>query len=445
MRMRPGGNESAGRAGKAGWAGWVLLFVFFLPGYPALPAHPAFVFAQVPFDQAIGGLSSKDPKVRLHAATLLKESAYLESAIPLAKLISDPDNAVQLEAIAAEVNIFTAGKGGPKRVGFITIEDRSHPAAQTIFDAGTLALGPAPVPPAVLLTLRLATRDDSPKVSLEALYAFGALGGQPTGAVRRDLLQTSLNDLKGLLAVPDPALRLAAVRVIGRLYERRPGDATVDEGLGNLVIAAVNENDRAMKLAAMDTLGALRETRAVGGLTQLFQFYGKSDMAEAALAALARIGHRSSAPLFLMQLSGGSTPFKVLAIEGLARTGDASHVAAIQAALKREHDDHVVGASYFAAAMLSNGPIEQIVDALNRPKSHDAARQYLAEIAPGRVSRMSRYAQDPSPRMRMDVADIIFLSGDPQAVQVVAPLLTDQDKQVAMAAERATMRLKTDR
>src|SRR6266850_6447766 len=162
MRMRPDGNERAGRAG------WLLLFVFFLPAYPALPAHPALLFAQVPFDQAIGGLSSKDPKVRLHAATLLKESAYLESAIPLAKLISDPDNAVQLEAIAAEVNIFTAGKGGPKRVGFITIEDRSHPAAQSIFDAGTLALGPAPVPPAVLLTLRLATRDDSPKVSLEA-------------------------------------------------------------------------------------------------------------------------------------------------------------------------------------------------------------------------------------------------------------------------------------
>src|SRR6266850_3289308 len=119
--MRTRREDKAGKAGWAGRAGWLLLFVFFLPASPALPAHPALVFAQVPFDQAIGGLSSKDPKVRLHAATLLKESAYLESAIPLAKLISDPDNAVQLEAIAAEVNIFTAGKGGPKRVGFITI------------------------------------------------------------------------------------------------------------------------------------------------------------------------------------------------------------------------------------------------------------------------------------------------------------------------------------
>src|SRR5204862_6609836 len=138
MRTRLDANERAGRAGQAGQAGsagWLvlaMLVLLFVPAYPALPARPANLIAQVPYDEAIGGLSSKDPKVRLHSATLLKESAYLESAIPLAKLISDPDNAVQLEAIAAEVNIFTAGKGGPKRVGSITIQDSSHPAAQTI-------------------------------------------------------------------------------------------------------------------------------------------------------------------------------------------------------------------------------------------------------------------------------------------------------------------------
>jgi HEAT repeat protein len=342
------------------------------------------------------------------------------------------------------VNIFTAGKAAPRRIGIITIEDRSRPAAQTVFDAGSLALGTARVPSGVLLALRLRARDDSAQVSLESLYAFGALGAQYTGVARRDLLQGSLADLKGLLSLPDPALRLAAVRVVGRLYEKRAGDPPVDQQLGNLVIAAVNENDRGMKLAAMDTLGAIREVRAVDGLTQLFQFYGKGDLAEAALNALARIGGRSSAPLFLMQLSSKSMAMKVLAIEGLARTGDASHMAAIQGALKRERDDRVIAAGNFAAAMLSNAPIEQLVDGLNKPKSHDAARQYLVEIAPGRVSRMARYAQDPSPRMRIDVADIVGLAGDPQGVAVVAPLLTDMDKQVAVAAERATMRLKDD-
>jgi hypothetical protein len=44
--------------------------------------------------------------------------------------------------------------------------------------------------------------------------------------------------------------------------------------------------------------------------------------------------------------------------------------------------------------------------------------------------------------MRTDVADIVFLSGDSQGVQVVAPLLTDQNKPVALAAQRAMMRLR---
>jgi len=403
------------------------------------------VGAQVPFDEAIRGLSSSDAKVRLRSATLLKESAYVESAIPLAKLLSDPDNAVQLEAIAAEVTIFTSGKIGSRRIGIITIEDRSRAAAETVFDAGPLALGTAPVPSAVLLTLRLAARDDSPKVGLEALYAFGALGSQATGTKRRDLLQGSLADLTGLLSLPDPALRRAAVRVVGRLYERRAGDGPLDRQIGDLVITAVNEADRTMKFAALETLGALRDARAAGGLAELFRFYRKGELAEAALRALARIGSPSSAPLFLMQLAGTPAAMKALAIEGLARTGDASHMAAIQDALKGERNDRVIAAGNFAAAMLSNAPIEQLVDALNRPKSHDAARQYLVEILPGRITRIARYAQDPLPRMRTDVADIVGLAGDPQGAEVVAPLLKDTDKQVALAAERATMRLTSDR
>jgi HEAT repeat protein len=239
-------------------------------------------------------------------------------------------------------------------------------------------------------------------------------------------------------------LRTAAIRVVGRLYQHRAGDPPLDQKLSNAVIAAVNERDRTVKLAAMDALGAVRDARAIDGLTQLFQFYGKGDLAEAALAALARIGNRVSAPIFLLQLESKSTPMKVMGIEGLARTGDASHMGAIQAALKRERDDRVIDAADFAAGMLSNAPIEQLVDALNRPKSHDAARQYLIEIAPGRVSRMSRYAQDPTPRVRVDVADIVGASDDPQGIPIVAPLLADKDQQVAMAAARATLRLRYD-
>ena len=134
------------------------------------------------FEQATRDLTSPDPAVRLRAAQLLKEVAYPEAAIPLAALVTDPQDEVQLEAIAAELNIFLAEPIVPrKRVGFI-VEVRNSVLAEPAFSAGPLALGARPVPMEVLTALRLGARDDNPRVALEALYAFGALA---CGAGRR--------------------------------------------------------------------------------------------------------------------------------------------------------------------------------------------------------------------------------------------------------------------
>jgi HEAT repeat protein len=95
--------------------------------------------------------------------------------------------------------------------------------------------------------------------------------------------------------------------------------------------------------------------------------------------------------------------------------------------------------------MLINGSIERLVGALNRPKLHDTVRQYLVELTPGRAARLARYAQEPEPRMRADIADIVGLAGDPQGIAVVMPLLNDMDPDVVVAAKRALARLNTDR
>src|SRR4029450_5426963 len=77
-----------------------------LPGPPDLPDHA--VSEQMPFEQAMRDLTSADPAVRLRAAQRLKQVAYLEAAIPLAALVTDPQDDVQLAAIRAELNIVLA-------------------------------------------------------------------------------------------------------------------------------------------------------------------------------------------------------------------------------------------------------------------------------------------------------------------------------------------------
>ncbi len=429
--------DRKGRARLAGLAGRTMLLVLV-----GLCLAPTVAFAQVSFEQAIEELSSPQPEIRLQAATLLKGAAYPEAALPLAKAVLDAEDAVQLEAIAGELNIFLATRIVPKKKVGLVVEVRAKIAAETAFSAGPLALGAMPVPLDVLTALRTAARDNNPRVGLEALYAFGALASEPTGGVRRELRQASVPELAAMVGSSDEAIRAAAVRVIGRVYSAHASDDAVDPTVGDAVITVLNDPNKLIKLAAMEALGAMRYDRGVEALTQLFEYYKQGELAEGALDALAQIAHPASIPLFTSQLGAKSAMTKTMAIEGLARAGDPSQMSAIDGALKSQHDDRVIFAGIFASAMLENGSIERITGALLRPKERELAKQYLAEVARGRANVLGRYAQDPDPGVRADIADVLGFSGDAAAQPIVESLIKDEDKQVALAAERAALRLR---
>jgi HEAT repeat protein len=429
-----GKTGRAGQVGLAGRAGRLVLF--------GLCLAPSVAVAQVPFDQAVAELSNPEPENRLRAATLLKGAAYPEAALPLAKAVLDAEDAVQFEAIAAELNIFLATKIVPKKRVGLVVEVRTKIAAEAAFSAGPLALGAMPVPLEVLTALRTAARDNNPRVGLEALYAFGALASEPTGAVRRELRQVSGPELAAMVGSSDEALRAGGVRVIGRVYSAHASDDEVDTSVGDAVITALNDQNKLIKLAAMETLGAMHYGRAVEALTRLFEYYKQGELAEGALDALAQIAHPASMPLFTSQLAAKSSLMKTMAIEGLARAGDSSQMDAVEAALKGQHDERVIFAGTFASAMLENGSIERIADALLRPKQRELAKQYLVELAKGRANALGRYAQDPDAGVRADIADILGFSGDAAAKPIVESLIKDEDKQVALAAERAALRLR---
>ena len=434
-------------------AGQALVFsgAFYLFAFPARPAYPAplalpaLEAAQVSFDQAIRDLGSPDASLRLRTAQMLKDAAYPEAAVPLGRLMVDPRDDIQIEAIAAELNIFLAEKiVARRRVGFV-IEVRTPLAAEASFTAGPLAIGPRPVPLEVLDGLRKAARDDNPRVRLEAVYAFGVLAVESGGARRRDLLRTSGPDLAAMIGAVDPAQRYAALRVIGRVFERRPQDDPIALEMGDAVISALNEKDDAMRAAAMQALGAMRYERAVQGLTDLFQYYGKGDMARAALDAIAHIAHPSCVPLLASQLTSKDLAFKGIAIEGLARAGDRTKLADIQSASSGQRNDNLLLTGSFASVMLSGAPADllgPIVEALARPKLRDQARGYLVDAALGHTQAFARHLRNPDARLRADLIDALGLRGDSAAVALVEPLAADPDVQVAHAVERALARLR---
>lgn len=407
----------------------------------SLPALPG-LSDQVAFEQASADLGSPDPGTRLRAVQLLKGAAYPEAALPLAPLMTDARDDIQREAIAAELNIFLAEPVVPKTRRALVVEVRSGVQAEPAFAAGPEALGSRLVPAEVLSALRAAARDENPRVAIEALYAFGVLAVQPGGDARRALLRAVGPDIAAFIGSSDPAMRYAAVRVLGRLFAKRAQDEPIESTVGDAVITALNDNDRAVRTAAMQALGAMRYERGVQSLTDLFTYYEKGDAAHAALDALAHIAHPTSVPLFTAQLASRTVSLRTSAIEGLARSGDRSQLAAIQSVVDKEHEQSVTLAGAFARVLLGNGATDQVADSLGRPRQRDQAKRYLLEIAPGRTDTFAHQLLDSDPQIRIDTIDALGLAGDAAAVAVLEPLTKDRDPQVARAADRALSRLK---
>ena len=373
---------------------------------------------------------------------MFKEAPYPEAAVPLAALITDARDEVQLEAIAAELNIFLSEPVVPRRRVALVIEVRRAVLAESAFSTGPLAIGALPLPLEVLTALRAGARDENPRVAVESLYAFGVLAVEPRGRARQELLRASGPEIAALTGASDRALRHAAVRVIGRVFAKRTADEPLEQTVGDAVVTALNDNERVVNGAAIEALGAMGYERGVQALTDLFEYYGKSNAAVAALDALARIAHPASAPLFAAELASKSAARRGSALEGLARVGDVSRLPDIQTAISVERDDGVALAGAFASTLLDGAPLDRLVEALTKPKLRDQAKQYLIELAPGRVAVFSKHLQDPDARIRLDVVDAIGLAGDPAGLRFIEPLLQDREPQVARAAERAVARLR---
>jgi HEAT repeat protein len=407
----------------------------------ALTFWSAVLFAQVPFEQITKDLTSPNADVRLKAVRQLKSTAYPEAAVPLAAAVTDSEDTVQFEAIAAAMNIYLAEKIIPRKRVALVVEVRSKIAAEATFSEGPLALNAQVVPDALLVALLRASRDDNPRVALDALYTFGALVDNQSPASRASLRTTAGPDLTGLLGVPQLELRLAAARVIGRVYERHATEPPIDEFVGDSVVRAVNDSERDVRFAAMEALGAMRYERAVKSLTDMYLYYRRHEIGAGALQTLARIGHDSSVPIFEESLAGKDELQRVAAIEGLARVGDPASAARIQTAVAREKNESVLLSARFADVLLAKGRLDPLFDALAKTKLREQATRYLFEVVNGRTSMFAVAAKNPSAQIRGDIADVLGLSRDSAASAVLGPLAQDADPAVALAARRATARL----
>ncbi len=383
-------------------------------------------WAQEPrFEDVIRNLRNPDAKVRLNAVRLLREARYPEAIGPMAALVNDPVDQIQVEAIDAELAFYLVEDvPARKRIGFV-IEVRNAGLAATAFAQGPLAVWSRPVPPELVTALLQAVDDATQKVRLEAIYTLGVVARPPLQADAVPALIKALDHY-------DPQVRAGAAEVIGRLQVTSAGDA---------LMKAVNDSKEPVRFAAMRALGELRDGSAVEALTQQFTFYGKGEGAWSALDALARIGHASSVPLFKSRLGDKDPYLRRAAAEGLGRAGDTSEIAALEIGAGNDGSPMVRAAMAFTLQKLGRNYVTRLVDFMSSQKMVPQIEGYLLELGPPVARELPARLQEPDPAVRAHVADVLGAIGDRSMLPALQKAAEDRDRDAAEAAKRAIERI----
>ena len=380
------------------------------------------------FDDVIRNLRNPDPNIRLSAVRLLREAKYPEAIVPIAPLANDPVEAIQLEAIAAELSFFLVQDLQERRRRGLLIEVRNRGAARAAFDLGPLAVWPRQAPPELILELLKATNAESRRVRLEAVYAVGVIGSGPlTGA--------AVAGLVAALDHYDPAVRAGAARVAGRLDVRATGDA---------LLKAVNDSDADVRYAAMRALGMIRDERAVRALTEQLDFYGKGEGAWSALDGLARIAHPASIPVFTSRLTDRDPNLRRAAAEGLGRAGDASAKAALEAVAASDESRVARAAAAYALQKLGENYLPRLVEFLDDRATARQVQDYLLDLGAPIERELLTHLQEPDGALLAAVADVLGGMGGDASVAALQSV-SHRDRVAIEAVERALDRIKMRR
>jgi len=378
------------------------------------------------FEDVVRNLRNPDPKTRLASVRLLRDAKYSEAIEPLAPLVTDQVDEIQLETIAAELSFYLRQDVRSRRMVAFVVEKRQSDLAESAFELGPTAIWPTPVPASLVSSLLTAVDDENPRVRSEAMYALGVIARAPVDPAAAQQLVKALDHY-------DPAIRTAAARVIGRLDVASAGDT---------LVKAMNDSHAEVRFAAMRALGYIHNAAAVPALTEQLAYYKKGEGAWSALDGLARIGSKSSIPVFKQYMADKDPFLRRAAIEGLARAGDTSEIDNLGGIATTDQAAMVRVAACFALQKLGHNYVTRLADTLTNDKVAQQGVASLIELGPSVAPQLYPRLKESQPEMREAIADVLGEIGGTAALEPLEAAAKDKDADVALAAQRAIARLR---
>lgn len=380
---------------------------------------------QAQFQDVVRMLRHPDARERLKSVEMLREAGYMEAAEPVAPLIADPDDDVQLAAIDTELSLFMLSDGSRRRLGgFMTSRPKSPGLAA--FEAGPSAVKPVAVPAAIVDTLLLAIDDANERVRFEAIHALGALAKAP-------LTTPQIRRLTAALDHYDPIVRAASARVIARLQVKEAEDA---------LIVAIGDSNQAVRQFAMYALGEIKSAKAIPALRHQIENYRSNTQATWALLALAKIADPSTADLFRQYLAAKDPGFRAASAEGLGRVNATDVLPQLEQHLQRERGPAVQLAYVFALQKLGRNYLDHIVAALADDDGAQQAMEYLVELGPSIQTALAAHLASREDNVRGRVVQVLGLIGTPDVLPALERARLDRNEAVARAIAAAIDRIK---
>jgi len=282
----------------------------------------------------------------------------------------------------------------------------------------TFALGmmgdPRPVP-----ALASALNDADKAVRRQAVIALGRIGTAhvvtPLAVALKDAdREVREKAMEALGKVGEPAIRLmiTGLRSSDVLVRRGSSDALARIGrptVSPLTRSLLEEDDRLVRVAAVETLGKMRDERAVASLVVALMD-SDGDIQDMAAQALVRTGKPAVAPLVRVLRVAGN-PFRRRVVEVLVRTRGLA--------------------------------IKPLIDVLGDENAEVrlTASEVLVKMGKPALGSLRGALKNSRPCVRLEAATALGLIGDPTAVKPLVQAIRGRDRELRQRAARALVRI----
>jgi HEAT repeat protein len=385
--------------------------------------------AAIPKLQAL--LSNPDTEVRRETVKQIVQIGTQKSLDPLIQATRDNDPETQILAAGGLVNFYypgyvQAGLGGSLKRAGASIKGVFTDTDDQIVDSYVTA------PPDVVNALgRLISGGGSLEARASAARGVGVLRG---AAALPDLVEGTHS--KDSDVIYEALIALQKIR---------------DESAGPRVEFRLHDLDSKVQIAAIETVGLLRDQGALPELADALKRARDVKVKRAALTSIAMLPDPASRPLYAQYLRDKDDKLRGAAAEGFARLRDPNDLGMLEKAWQDEGKTSARLSLAFAQVMLGRkdlsefSPLQFLINNLNSAAYDGVALPFLVELARDEGLRESLFGpmSTGTKDEKIGLARILARSGGPESVAPLQKLSGDSDAEVAQEGLKALRILQT--